>query len=93
MLSLPTVDGLVSLANCYATQIVRDHIVFHVGQRVRLRHDIAPFPIGAFPKGACGTVVDVDDNANVGNPIAGVRMDDHFEIARRLGQRPAGLPL
>jgi hypothetical protein len=79
ILALPTVDGLVSLANGYATQIIRDHIVFYVGQRVRLRHDIAPFPIGVFEKGACGTVIEVDDNANVGDPIADVRMDDHFE--------------
>jgi hypothetical protein len=53
---------------------------FHIDQRVRLTTDIAPYPLGLLPQGACGMVVEVCDNANVGNPIACVLMDDHFEF-------------
>jgi hypothetical protein len=53
---------------------------WHVDQRVRLTTDVAPYPLGLLPKGACGLVVEVRDNATVGNPIAHVLMDDRFDF-------------
>lgn len=52
---------------------------FYVGQRVRLMHDVAPYPLGLFPAGSCGTVVEVYPDVIKTNPVAYVQMDDHFD--------------
>lgn len=52
---------------------------FTVGDRVRLITDVAPYPLGLFPAGTTGTVEEIDPTAGEGNPIAYVRLDQHFE--------------
>jgi hypothetical protein len=81
MRALPVVDGLVCLGWGYATTIVdpRPVFLFKVGDRVRLACDVAPYPLGFFPKGARGTVVQITADAHPTQPVASVRMDDHFE--------------
>lgn len=54
-------------------------ITFKVGDRVRLIEDVAPYPLGLFPAGTTGTVTDVNPDARVGDPIAEVKLDDHFD--------------
>jgi hypothetical protein len=53
--------------------------IWKVGERVRLAIDIAPYPLGAFPRGATGTIVEVTPDAREGDPVALVRLDEHFE--------------
>jgi len=50
-----------------------------VGERVRLIDDVAPYPLGLFPVGTTGTVVEVDLNAAPTQPVACVKLDRHFE--------------
>lgn len=52
---------------------------FELGARVRIASDLYTFPLGKFPAGAAGTVIQVSRSAHFGQPIAYVEMDDHFD--------------
>lgn len=49
------------------------------GARVRLTADVAPYPLGSFPKGTTGTVVEINPDAPVGNPVGFIKLDQHFD--------------
>lgn len=49
------------------------------GARVRLTADVAPYPLGSFPAGTTGTVVEINPGAPVGNPVGFIKLDQHFD--------------
>jgi hypothetical protein len=48
------------------------------GMEVALSEDMAPYPVGVFPKGSLGTVTAVMPDAREDEPIAYVRLHQHF---------------
>lgn len=50
---------------------------FQIGAKVRLKIDVASYPLGVFPAGTTGTVSGVIAEPN---PVAGlIKLDQHFE--------------
>lgn len=71
-------DDFVVVAAKPRDVVMPDHIKKN-GQRVAVTYSWSIFNLGVLPAGAKGTVVDVDPAASIGNQIALIKMDDHFE--------------